>query len=281
MKKRWKELLAKFGLLNQSKIFYNKIRNIPFTNRKEWKLHYKELRLKFDTSDSYSHTWFYPRYGYGKIHEPVTTDLFSKYSKKDSIVIDVGAHLGYFSCIASKLAPKGKVYAFEVDPLAYRLTQNNVALNKLYNVEVYNTAISNTNEGVSINALITPNPGIVINKITQEKVVKIPSTTLDQFCTENHISPELIKIDVEGAEFLVLEGMKNLLSREKMVIILEIHPSHLKRHFNTDPSKVIDRLNEAGFKCGLVDHRNKDANFIEVTPKDILKHNTLLLCIKQ
>ena len=58
--------------------------------------------------------------------------------------------------------------------------------------------------------------------------IETPSVTLDQFCKARNIKPDMVKIDVEGAELLVLRGAKTLLLNEQVTIICEIHPLQMQ-----------------------------------------------------
>src|SRR3989344_2665787 len=103
------------------------------------------LKLYIDKNDTvvsesliYNKTW--------SKHE---TKLVSKYLKKGDVFVDVGAHIGYFTLLASKIVgPVGRVYAFEPNTNNFKLLQKNVKRNKLNNVICINKAIADKNKNL-------------------------------------------------------------------------------------------------------------------------------------
>jgi FkbM family methyltransferase len=280
MKQFLKNLLKSTGHFNRVKNFRAAIKYNKYKNRKRWYLNLGDLRLQYTTEDDYSRMWFYPRYGNGKIHEPTATKIFMDYIKEDNIILDIGANLGYFTCIAGKLASKGRTYAFDVDPKCLNLIEKNLALNNINNVMVANYALSDKNETVKIKKLDSPNPGIVINSHPSNHYIEVESITVDDFLRDHGIVPDFIKIDVEGAEGKVLKGMKEVLKMEHVIILVEIHVKHLTRYFNTDYREIIDLLLKHDFNVENIDHRLNDSSFKKVGSSTILKGNTMLLCKK-
>jgi len=257
-------------------LFMSKIDKGP----NEWHLNIGKINLIYDTGDPYSKRWFYPRYAKGRIHEPVATKLFLDYIKCNSQVLDIGGHLGYFSCIAGKLAGKGTVNVFEVDPKCIGLIDKNLEINSLTNVTVRNCAVSDKNELVKIKQLANPHPGLVINSGLQEKYIEVESITIDDFVSRNNIKPDFIKIDVEGAEWNVLNGMKNVLAQDHLTILVEIHVDNLKEYFNVDYKDCLDILINNGFILENIEHRSTESSFKIADKNTILKGNTMLLCKK-
>lgn len=191
----------------------------------------------------------------------MATGIFMDYISDDMIVLDIGAHLGYFTCIAAKLAPKGKIYAFDVDPKCFALIERNKQLNKLENIEISTLAISDKNDKVKIQKLDRPDPGIVINTRTKNDYLEVESITIDDFVERAGITPNFIKIDVEGAEEKVLQGMKEVLKQESVIILLEIHVNHLIKYFNSNYRDIIFLLLKNNFVIENINHRLNSGNF--------------------
>ncbi len=180
------------------------------------------------------------------LYEPGTTALCKRLIKPGMCVVDIGANVGYYTILFSKLAgPNGKVFAFEPHPEIFQLLKHNVR--KLKSVVVLQKAISNTKRGVEFylskrttgsHSFYVPNE-FVIGSCTVE------SLRLDDFLREEGLLDcDFIKIDVEGAEPLVIEGMSDLLSRSrKLLVIMELNPSAL-RLGGTDPCAFLKTLNE-------------------------------------
>ena len=80
------------------------------------------------------------------------------------------------------------------------------------------------------------------------------SKTLDDLCTENNIKPEVIKIDVHGAEWKVLKGGEKILKEKTKIILLELHSDEYIKKFSDSESRksVINNLNSLSFNCYLV-----------------------------
>lgn len=145
--------------------------------------------------------------------------------------IDVGAHYGYFTLLASVLVGEnGNVWAFEPTPETYKILHANVK--HLPQTTAYNYAITE-NEGVST-FYTFPNLYAEYNSFHIEQYeeqswyadappteVYIPIKKLDSLVSNGEMRPQMIKIDVEGGESEVLNGMSHLLSNYNLTVILE------------------------------------------------------------
>jgi len=147
--------------------------------------------------------------------------FIEKFLKPGDIFVDVGANLGLFSLIAARIInTDGQVYAFEPTATTFRVLVQNVQYNDLHNGFCYQLALSNKSEQRFLiistdgygawNSLATPTSG---SKFSKEEVQCI---TWDHFAEEHDLIGKvaLMKIDVEGWEFYVLEGGTRILSRE-------------------------------------------------------------------
>jgi FkbM family methyltransferase len=173
------------------------------------------------------------------IHED---DIIKRFTpKKGDIVIDIGAHIGLYTIISSKrVGANGKVVAIEADPSNFEMLNSNIKLNQLTNVTPLNYAVYSKETKVKLylpsgESGFTKYNTIMPNWInTQEKFVEVNANTLDYLLQLNEIRQEevnWIKIDVEGAEFEVLKGATNVLSKSKdIAILMELHgPPHVYR----------------------------------------------------
>ena len=173
------------------------------------------------------------------IHED---DIITRFTPKEGdIVIDIGAHIGLYTIISSKrVGTKGKVVAIEAHPGNFEMLNSNIKLNQLTNVIPLNYAVHSKETKVKLylpsgESGFTKYNTIMPNWInTQEKFVEVNANTLDYLLQLNQIRQEevnWIKIDVEGAEFEVLKGATNVLSKSKdIAILMELHgPPHVYR----------------------------------------------------
>ncbi len=149
--------------------------------------------------------------------------------QKGMTVFDIGANIGWITIImAQAVGPQGRVHSFEPYPPIFNHLQLNIALNELSQVSANCLALGNTS-GV-IPFYIFPEGFEVYNSIgagerregqSAHQKINVPVTQLDHYCQENHISQiDLIKIDVEGAEEIVLKGASRILKENPQVIIM-------------------------------------------------------------
>ena len=166
---------------------------------------------------------------YGKNHEPYLRKIFCSLIKKGDIVVDIGASLGLYTLLAAKLVgDDGFVYAFEPDPVRFLKLLENIDLNNFKNVKAFDIALSDKEEEIEI-AYHHPRDGFV------KKVVKaIPLDALK-------IKPNIVKIDVDGAEGKILKGMKETIIKYRPTIVCEVHPDEV------DVSELKKILNDVNY----------------------------------
>jgi FkbM family methyltransferase len=202
-----KSILQHLGLYE----YALQIATLPYRNIKRFTATLNDVTVQFSTEDEYSKSWFFPRYAAGRIHEKVVTEMLVEALQCAKCFMDVGAHLGWYTCIAAKHMPYGSVYGFEMDDLSFILLEQNIAINNCTNVEVYNVAVSDFPGVVSYKRdTKRPNPELRLQANTKgEKSVgsvSVNSVILDEFSKSKGIVPDVIKVDVEGAEMKKLRG---------------------------------------------------------------------------
>ena len=145
-------------------------------------------------------------------------------------LIDIGAHFGLFSTCASQLTgPKGKIICFEPTPVTFSILKKTLALNHCDNVTPIQAAVSDKEgtatfymgemDGCNSNSLIDNNMGG-----GGKSGYEIKTVTIDGIVSENAMSPDLIKVDAEGAELEVLKGAIKTLEKYKPIVIIGLHP---------------------------------------------------------
>lgn len=145
---------------------------------------------------------------------------FAYMPKHGDIVIDIGAGVGEEAIIFSSLVGSaGKVFAIEAHPKTFKALQYLVKSNNLYNVIISNVALSDKAGTVSIED--TDNSlGNSILEISKGNTFTIQSETLDEFVERNNIQTiDFLKMNVEGAEQLIVKGMEKSLKRIKHLAI--------------------------------------------------------------
>jgi FkbM family methyltransferase len=206
-------------------------------------------------------------------------------------VIDVGAHIGYYTRILSGLVgPTGQVLAFEPEADNLSLLRHNTGGKTYRNVRSFNLALGDRNG----EALLYLSQGNSDHSLCRDYRVStetrvIPIRTLDAMLTEQRVSTiDFVKIDVEGAELAVLEGMRQTVERSPDVaMLIECNPV-AQTSAGASPGQLIARISELGFivRPILVDGTLGEAMSGDVATVDrsIYHHNGAyvnVLCAKR
>jgi len=181
------------------------------------------------------------------IREPFSTETMRKELRKGNVVIDIGANIGYYALMESRLVGnKGKIYAIEPVPKNFKLLSYNVKLNNYKNIKLFNLAIGEKRKKEKMHISTHHNRCSMIDdgsKFIGSIMVK--TETLDNFI-EGKKWPDLIRMDTEGYEYEIIQGMKKILKTEKpLKIFIEIHPTIIKKKKTI---KLLTTLKEAGFQ---------------------------------
>ena len=143
--------------------------------------------------------------------------------REGAVFMDVGAHIGYYSLKAARLVgASGRVLSIEPNPPVRRLLEANIAANHATNVSIQSFAMSDRNSAA---VLFHGPPGntALASLAGAGQTVMVETRTMDDFVAEAGITRvDVVKIDVEGAELLVLRGATGTLSRLRPVLILEL-----------------------------------------------------------
>lgn len=193
--------------------------------------------------------------------EPAETKLIKRWVKSGMVVVDAGAHIGYFTLLMAKLVGQtGKVHSFEPGKENFTLLKKNVQVNNYKNVVLNQTALSNKVGKVRLYISDdNPQDHRIIGNERSKKYEVVETTTLDRYFG-NSGKVEFVKMDIQGAEVLALEGGRRLLSNNKgLKMIIEFWPFVLKRG-GVDSKKFFDKLQTVGL-VKLIDER--DGKLIE------------------
>ncbi len=143
-------------------------------------------------------------------------------------VFDIGANAGFYTLASARLVgPSGHVWAFEPYAENSRNLLRHVELNALGNVTVVQAVVT-SGAGISGFSIAQNNS---MGGISDTSAYLVPTLSVDEFCRQRGIAaPNLMKIDVEGAELQVLEGARGALSEGRTVIFLALHGPEQERH---------------------------------------------------
>ncbi len=184
--------------------------------------------------------------------------FYLEYLREDMTVFDVGANVGELTFLFSRFAQSGKVYAFEASRAAYKKLEIICNAAERRNVVLNHLALSNKNGFIELyvyeDALSSFNSqakrplkdhGLDIEPIGIEKV---SAMTIDAYCQRKKIEKiDLLKIDVEGAEFQVMQGAFNML-KNKRIACLTFEFGQTTFDIGTKPSEIENFLNKLDYK---------------------------------
>ena len=191
-----------------------------------------------------------------KCYEPYETALVKSILKPDDIALDIGAHIGYFTLLMAKLCKH--VYAFEPSPM-FLILQENISLNMLTNVDLFNNAVTEKNGYVKLHLCDLDAIGasgmsrIYQSKWCEGEVITVNSISIDSI--DFHEPPTFIKMDCEGSEYGALKGMKNLLMNNDVKVMMEFHPQGIIE-YGANPKDVYNFMKELGYTITLLPDNN-------------------------
>jgi FkbM family methyltransferase len=180
------------------------------------------------------------------------THWFVKSLKPGDVVVDLGAYVGYYTLVAGKVVgEKGKVYAFEPGPEAFALLQKNVRANGLSNVVLEQKAVSNKAGSIKLFVSEKHSADNTIYKSAHDPgraTVDIEAVSLDDYFRDRDPRVDFVKIDVQGAEGLILDGMHEVVKKNPNVrMAVEFTPEAMKQA-GSDPYAGARWLKESGFR---------------------------------
>jgi len=158
--------------------------------------------------------------------EPLTTDLILRLIRKfkSGIFVDIGAYIGRYTILAANSNKKIKVVSIEANPFIYESLIKNIKINNLRNAIPVNVALLNQEKTVNFYSNEKGGSSTLLRR-SDFKKIKIKGTTLDSLLKNLRLSLKkvrLLKIDVEGAEYLVLKGASKILKVAHPIIIVEV-----------------------------------------------------------
>lgn len=158
--------------------------------------------------------------------EPAVAKAVGEIVRKGMTVIDVGAHHGYYSLYFAKcVGPTGRVFSFEPVPENLALLRRNILLNGISWIETFPDAVFSCTKEISFAAPDeSANSGEgSLGEGSRGRQILVHAVTLDSFCASADSLPDVIKMDVEGAELDVLLGAKDTLRECSPTLLIELH----------------------------------------------------------
>ncbi len=198
-------------------------------------------------------------------YEREETDYLVPLIRPDDVCFDVGANAGYYTTLMAQSARLGSVHAFEPDPVCGALLQLNVRINRLENV-VLNPVVLGATPG-RVQFVRATDSGFNSLRDTGRRPVsgtfQVTMNTMDAYAESSGIRRvDVLKIDVEGAEGLVIEGARRLLedaSTQPRLILLELFEPN-QRPFGSKIEDIVTRLGRCGYEPFVIS-RGKPAAY--------------------
>jgi FkbM family methyltransferase len=184
------------------------------------------------------------------IAEPMLK-VWQDMTREADVAFEVGAHIGTYALIcAREMRPGSKLFGFEPSPETYRVLCDTARVTKLD---------GSRGEIIPVNKACGATAGTVefirdglkeTNKLasgsTSHGNIKVEMVTLDAFCRERGVVPDVMKIDAEGAELIVLDGMRETLRAHAPVILIELHHI-LWDEFGVTGPQLLELAREVGY----------------------------------
>lgn len=209
-----------------------------------------------------------------EIGERDVLELLIQFLKPGDVVYDVGANIGIYSVLLARAAGgRSKVIAFEPERQSYRHLQQNLALNGIRNVQGIQLALGDESgaaqlfvrDGATCPRLAAPPPTGERGRVTSESVKIEKGDHL--VAREGLPLPRAVKIDVEGHEHAVIQGMRRTLADPICKLVCcEIHPHLLPP--NVTAESIHQLLTALGFSRVSKLHRERDENFFLIANRD-------------
>lgn len=178
------------------------------------------------------------------------------------LILDIGAHKGFFSLYVYSLNPKIQVQAYEPEEENYKSLKLNLKNNRVKNIISKNIAIASDSNGRELNVNSdSHNHSFFFSKSTIKKQ-KINTNTLEKIL-ENKVHCDLVKIDTEGAEYEIL-----LTTPEEILKKVDCYYIEYHKHNDYSPIQIKQLFEKIGYKVNIkTSHYDKDLGFILATKR--------------
>lgn len=203
--------------------------------------------------------------GISRVIDELPLKLLTNLAKKADTVFDVGANVGIIATmVAREMKPGTTIYSFEPAPLSFKYLADTARVQKgSAAIKPFNFAVSSstgklyfTNDGNSCTNHVA--------KEDEANVIAVEALSLDAFCKQHRVVPDVIKVDIEGAEYWALQGMEQLLKDNNINVLMEVHANFLIENNITGAmfAEIIDRI---GYK--VYSAEGKEINSSDILTK--------------
>ena len=233
--------------------------------------HYSLSNLQTDYAEVFGNKLFLSKKGlalsishYGT-YEELESKIMEEKIEMGNIVVDVGANIGLHTLNMARIVGNtGQVFAFEPDPSNFEILKKNVKINNYKNIILEQKAVGDKHGRTTLYQSDHPGKHRIFPQTEQAKgQVQVELTNLDNYFDFDMIDKiNFIKIDVEGLEFSVLKGMKNILKNSKKIkILFEFMPENTMEVGFT-PIELLNYLTSNDFKLYCMDDKTKKLLYV-------------------
>ena len=249
--------LSKYGIVKA-------VKNYAISNLRSEYVEVQGSKMHLDPKDCL-------KLSINEIFEPIETELVKREIQKGDVIIDIGANVGYYTLLMAKLVGSdGKVFAFEPEPKNFALLRENVKINNYQNIILEQRAVANQTGKTRLYLCDT---NTEMHRLDNSKNFKssilIDVVKLDDYFHDSEFLKKInfLKIDVEGTEFDVINGMIRILENNKKIkILLEFIPQHLVGH-GSRPNDLINLLLNQNFELFYINQEQKKFVRLDNTQK--------------
>jgi len=206
-------------------------------------------------------------------HEGLATRIAKNEIKKGDTVLDLGAHIGYWTCLFAKLVGKtGKVFAFEPDPESFQILKKNVEINGYKNVTLEQKAVGDKTQKTRLYKSYLATDNRIYDTHENRDSIEIDVVRLDDYFNGFEGEIDFIKSNIQGADFKAVQGMPSLIKKSKnLKMMLEYCPFMLNE-FGSDQKEFIDTLVKKEFMINTVHWADKKMKPAQL---DVIKEHEL------
>ncbi|MGB9965898.1 FkbM family methyltransferase [Halobacterium hubeiense] len=226
---------------------------VKLAGQRSYTVETSKNRLQFDISHRIAKTWFGTRCADGP-HEPNMADTFESAVSRGEVVFDVGSHLGFYSVLASA-CNAGEIHAFDLDQHRLRITGSHPT--DVPPSLVCAAIASESGRCVGYSPRQSGRRSTTQATRAKRGEQSLATISLDDYCTSNDVSPDVVKMDIEGGEVDALRGFEHTLATSPPEhVLVEIH-RELLRDRGEDPDWVEEFLAEHGYRINTIPGENE------------------------
>lgn len=185
-------------------------------------------------------------------YEPRDSGLLGRLVRATDTCVDIGANTGYYTMLMAARARSGAVHAFEPVRLNWLLLQAGVALNGWSNVVANQAAVGDRDGAIEFSEAVDGaySSIVPVGRKAETRRIEVAIVRLDSYVRRHGLRVDVMKVDVEGAEGLVLDGARALLgdaAGRPRTVVLELVDRNLEV-YRSSIERILQRMAEFGYR---------------------------------